>query len=68
MGEPKTLFDKIWDEHVVADLGDNFALIFVDRHIVPELSFTQFDWLKEMNFPVKFPEYTFAVSDHSVHT
>ena len=47
---------------------DDFALIFMDRHIVPELSYTQFDWLKEMNRPVKFPEYTFAVSDHSVHT
>ncbi|MBT4430121.1 MAG: 3-isopropylmalate dehydratase, partial [Nitrospinaceae bacterium] len=68
MNSPKTLFDKIWDDHVVADLGDGFALIFVDRHLVTELSSRQFQRLKERNIPLKFPQYTFAVSDHSVPT
>lgn len=68
MSNPKTLFDKIWDDHVVADLGDSFALVFVDRHLVTELSAGQFHRLKERNLPLKFPQYTFAVSDHSVPT
>ncbi|MFC1491098.1 3-isopropylmalate dehydratase large subunit [Nitrospinota bacterium] len=68
MSTPKTLFDKIWDDHVVTDLGDGFALIFVDRHVVTELSSVQFDRLKERKLPLKYPQYTFAVSDHSVPT
>ena len=35
---PKTLFEKIWDRHVVSDLGDGFALVFVDRHMIPEVA------------------------------
>ena len=33
----KTLFDKIWDEHVVADLGDGYALLHIDRHLLHDL-------------------------------
>ena len=34
----KTLFEKIWDRHLVSDLGDGFALVFVDRHMIPEVA------------------------------
>ena len=37
-GRTRTLFEKIWDRHVVADYGDGFALMHVDRLIVPDLS------------------------------
>jgi len=62
----KTLFEKIWDRHVVRDLGDGFALLFVDRHVIPEVGHVQLDALKARGLPLKYPEYTFAVSDHTV--
>ncbi|HJN91882.1 MAG TPA: hypothetical protein QGF05_04025 [Dehalococcoidia bacterium] len=35
---PRTLFDKLWDEHLIADLGDGMALLHVDRHLLHDLS------------------------------
>ncbi|MFN0300065.1 MAG: 3-isopropylmalate dehydratase large subunit [Burkholderiales bacterium] len=63
---PSTLFEKIWAEHVVADLGGGFALVFVDRHLMPELLAHQIEQLEKRSLPLKHPELTFAVSDHSV--
>ncbi len=62
----QTLFEKIWDRHVVRDLGDGIALVFVDRHVIPEVAHVRFDTLKERGLALKHPEYTFAVSDHTV--
>lgn len=62
----KSLFEKIWDRHVVTDLGDGFALIFVDRHVIPELVSAQVWKLKEQGLALEYPQYTFAVSDHTV--
>ena len=61
-----TLFEKIWDRHVVSDLGDGFALLFVDRHMIPEVAAAQVHNLKKRNLPLKHPELTFGVSDHTV--
>lgn len=61
-----TLFEKIWDRHVVSDLGDGFALIFVDRHMIPEVAAAQFQNLKNQNLNLKYPSLTFGVSDHTV--
>ena len=38
MTRPKTLFDKIWDQHVIADLGQGLSLLYVDRHLLHDLS------------------------------
>jgi len=64
----KTLFDKIWDAHLVHDLGDGFGLIFVDRQLLTELATPQFDQLEQRGLPLLYPECTFAVSDHTVPT
>ncbi len=62
----KTLFEKIWDRHVVSDLGDGFALVFVDRHMIPEVAAGHVHNLKNQGLALKYPQYTFAVSDHTV--
>jgi 3-isopropylmalate/(R)-2-methylmalate dehydratase large subunit len=63
----RTLFDKIWDEHVVADLGDNAYLLHVDRHLLHDLGGSRglLD-LKERGLPVKSPHLTFATPDHAI--
>jgi len=64
----RTLFEKIWDNHLVHDLGDGFGLIFVDRQLLTELATPQFDQLAQRGLPLFFPECTYAVSDHTVAT
>jgi 3-isopropylmalate/(R)-2-methylmalate dehydratase large subunit len=64
----RSLFEKIWDNHLVHDLGDGFGLIFVDRQLLTELATPQFDQLDKRGLPLLFPECTFAVSDHTVAT
>lgn len=68
MGTRTTLFDKIWQDHVVADLGDDFALIAVDRHIVHEFGGRGFVHLNERGLDVQNPELTLATADHTVTT
>ncbi|MBC8065109.1 MAG: 3-isopropylmalate dehydratase large subunit [Chlorobia bacterium] len=64
-----TLFDKIWDRHVVADLPGGGALLYIDRHLVHEVTSPQaFDGLREFNRPVRRPDLTFATVDHNVPT
>ena len=65
---PKTLFDKIWDGHVVASLGDGFDLVHVDRHVIHDLGGRGFVRMNERGYPVRNPELTFATSDHTVST
>src|ERR1700730_1640684 len=57
----RTLFDKLWDEHVVADLGDNAYLLHVDRHLLHDLGGSRglLD-LKERGLKVHSPHLTFA--------
>jgi len=66
---PLTLLDKVWNEHVVADLGDDFALIHVDRQLIHDLSGTRaLLALAETGHAVRNPELTFATPDHTVST
>ena len=66
---PRTLFDKLWDSHVVADLGDGRALIHIDRHVLHDLTSPQaFDGLRRAGRGVRNPELTFATQDHLVAT
>lgn len=63
-----TLFDKVWRRHVVEDLGEGFALLHVDRHVLPDFNGSAFRRLAERSLPVRHPELTFATADHSVST
>jgi 3-isopropylmalate/(R)-2-methylmalate dehydratase large subunit len=64
----RTLFRKIWDEHVVADLGDGFAVLHVDRHIVHDLGGRALLSINKRGLKVRNPELTFAAADHTVST
>lgn len=64
-----TLFDRIWDRHVVARLEDGRDLLHIDRHVLHELTSPQaFDGLRRAGRPVRNPELTFATQDHMVPT
>ncbi|RYE57345.1 MAG: 3-isopropylmalate dehydratase, partial [Rhizobiaceae bacterium] len=66
MSTETTLFEKVWQRHVVADLGEGFALLHVDRHLVPDFNGNAFTRLARRGIPVRNPELTFATPDHSV--
>jgi 3-isopropylmalate/(R)-2-methylmalate dehydratase large subunit len=63
-----TLFNKIWNRHLVADLGEGFHLLYVDRHVVPDFNGSAFTRLRDRGLKVRKPELTFATADHSVST
>ena len=66
-GTSRTLFDKLWDSHVIADLGEGSALLHVDRHLVHDLGGAPaFAELRRRGLPVHSPELTFATPDHVV--
>ena len=66
---PKTLFDKIWFHHLVHKQEDGTSLIYIDRHLVHEVTSPQaFEGLRNNNRKVHRPESTFAVADHNVPT
>ncbi len=66
---PRTLFDKIWDAHVVAELPDAPSILYVDLHLVHEVTSPQaFQELRTRGLKVRHPEKTVATVDHSVPT
>ena len=69
MSAPKTLFDKIWESHVVKQRDDGTCLIYIDRHLVHEVTSPQaFEGLRMTGRKVRRPELTLAVPDHNVPT
>ena len=69
MSAPKTLFDKIWDAHVVHRQDDGTCLVYIDRHLVHEVTSPQaFEGLRTAGRPVRAPNRTLAVADHNVPT
>ncbi|GAA6188479.1 3-isopropylmalate dehydratase large subunit [Litorivita sp. NS0012-18] len=69
MTAPKTLYDKIWDAHVAHEGDDGTCLLYIDRHLVHEVTSPQaFEGLRMANRPVRAPEKTIAVPDHNVPT
>jgi 3-isopropylmalate/(R)-2-methylmalate dehydratase large subunit len=69
MSAPKTLYDKIWDDHLVTDNADGTSLIYIDRHLVHEVTSPQaFEGLRLNHRKVRAPERTLAVVDHNVPT
>jgi 3-isopropylmalate/(R)-2-methylmalate dehydratase large subunit len=66
---PRTLYDRIWDEHLVHEAEDGTALIYIDRHLVHEVTSPQaFEGLRLAGRPVRAPAKTLAVVDHNVPT
>ena len=69
MAGPRTLFDKIWDSHVVDRQADGTCLIYIDRHLVHEVTSPQaFEGLRLAGRKVRRPDLTLAVADHNVPT
>jgi 3-isopropylmalate/(R)-2-methylmalate dehydratase large subunit len=66
---PETLFDKIWNAHLVARRADGRELIYVDRHVLHELHAPHaFETLEKQHRPVRRPDLTFSAQDHTVST
>ena len=66
---PRTLYEKIWDDHVVETREDGTALVYIDRHLVHEVTSPQaFEALRIAGRPVRRPELTLAVPDHNLPT
>jgi 3-isopropylmalate/(R)-2-methylmalate dehydratase large subunit len=67
--KPRTLFDKIWDAHVVETLPDGTALLYIDLHLTHEVTTPQaFDGLRAAGRRVRRPDATLAVVDHNIAT
>ncbi|MCW1432271.1 3-isopropylmalate dehydratase large subunit [Novosphingobium sp. JCM 18896] len=66
---PRLLFEKIWDAHVVGDIGEGAVLVYIDRHLVNEVTSPQaFEGLRLAGRSVRRPGATIAVADHNVPT
>ena len=69
MGRPRTLYEKIWDAHVVERRDDGTCLIYIDRHLVHEVTSPQaFEGLRVAGRRVRRPDLTLAVPDHNLPT
>ena len=65
----KTLFDKIWESHLVIERSDGSSLIYIDRHLIHEVTTPQaFEGLRVNNRKFRRPDLTLAVADHNVPT
>ncbi len=66
---PKTLFDKVWEAHIVERLPDGTCVLYIDRHLVHEVTSPQaFEGLRAAGRQVRRPDATIAVTDHNVPT
>jgi 3-isopropylmalate/(R)-2-methylmalate dehydratase large subunit len=69
MAQPRTLFDKIWDSHVIAPQGEGTYLLYIDLHLIHEVTTPQaFEGLRAAGRKVRRPDATIAVSDHNIPT
>jgi len=69
MATPRTLYDKIWDAHLVHQAPGESAMLYIDRHLVHEVTSPQaFEGLRDTHRKVRRPELTLAVADHNVPT
>ncbi len=67
--KPRTMFDKVWDAHVVEQLPDGTCVLYIDRHLVHEVTSPQaFEGLRMAGRKVRRPEGTIAVVDHNIPT
>ena len=69
MSKPTTLYDKIWNDHLVHEADDGTCLIYIDRHLVHEVTSPQaFEGLRVAGRRVRRPDLTLATEDHNVPT
>src|SRR3546814_12853301 len=69
MAKPKTMAEKIWEQHVVRDLGDGWDLLHIDRHLLHDLTgAAALKALAQRGLTVRNPELCFATPDHAVST
>src|SRR5438876_6105660 len=69
MAQPRTLFDKIWDSHIIAPAGEGTYLIYIDLHLIHEVTTPQaFEGLRAAGRKVRRPDATIAVCDHNIPT
>src|SRR3990170_5821754 len=69
MAKPRTLYDKIWDDHLVDEQPDGTCLLYIDRHLVHEVTSPQaFEGLRTAGRKVRRPDLTLAVADHNLPT
>ena len=69
MSRPRTLLEKIWSAHLVDEQKDGTCLLYIDRHIIHEVTSPQpFEGLRENYRTLRRPELTLAVSDHNIST
>ncbi len=69
MAEAKTLFDKVWESHVVERMEDGTCILYIDRHLVHEVTSPQaFEGLRSAGRTVRRPDATIAVVDHNIPT
>lgn len=69
MTSPLTLYDKVWEDHCVKNYADGQSLLYIDRHLVQEVSSPQaFEGLKQRAAPLRRPDAHIAVPDHAVPT
>ena len=69
MSNPTTLYDKIWNDHLVHEADDGTCLLYIDRHLVHEVTSPQaFEGLRATGRKVHAPEKTLAVVDHNIPT
>jgi 3-isopropylmalate/(R)-2-methylmalate dehydratase large subunit len=69
MSKPRTLYDKIWDSHLVEQQPDGTCVLYIDRHLVHEVTSPQaFEGLRMAGRKVRRPDATLAVADHNVPT
>ena len=69
MSKSQTLYDKIWEQHLVHDDGSSPPLLYIDRHLIHEVTSPQaFEGLRLSGRKLRRPELSFATMDHNVST
>src|SRR5258708_6261057 len=69
MSTPRTLFEKVWDEHIVCEPAGRLPLLYIDLHLVHEVTSPQaFDGLRAAGRPVRQTKRTIATVDHNIPT
>ena len=68
MSGPRTLFEKIFNRHVIVERESGNALLFIDRQLIHDLHYRSFDELRTSGHVVRYPEQLFATPDHSIPT
>ena len=64
----KTLFDKIWDRHVITEREDGDVLLYVDRHLTHDMHFRLFGYMEKQGLTLRSPKQLYATPDHSMPT